>query len=116
VSHKKIFPSEWKTTIICTIYKGKGCIGEPGNYRGISLLSVLRKMFLGILAGRLRNWLVNNEVLSTFQAGFVRGKRILANVFIIKTTVDKYLREKRSQIYWWFVDFKKAFDSIDREA
>jgi hypothetical protein len=53
------------------------------------------KMFSGILAGRVRDWLVNHEVLSTFQAGFVRGKRALDNVFIIKTIVDKYLRKKK---------------------
>jgi hypothetical protein len=55
-------------------------------------------------------------VLSTFQAGFVTGKRTLDKVFIIKTIVDKYLREKRGQIYWCFVDFEKSFDSIDREG
>jgi hypothetical protein len=48
----------------------------------------LGKIFSGILAGRLRDWLVNHEVLSTFQAGFVRGKRTLDNVSIIKTIVD----------------------------
>jgi hypothetical protein len=40
IKNKKIFPSEWKTTIICPIYKGKGCTDEPGHYRGISLLLV----------------------------------------------------------------------------
>jgi hypothetical protein len=79
IRNKKIFPSEWKTIIICPIYKGKGCIDEPGHYRGISLLSVLGKMFSGILAGRVRDWLVNHEVLSNFQAGFIRGKRTLDN-------------------------------------
>jgi hypothetical protein len=73
-------------------------------------------MFSGILAGRLRDWLVNHEVPSTFQAGFVKGKRTLDNVFIIKTIVDKYLRGKSGRIYWCFVDFERAFDSIDREA
>jgi hypothetical protein len=55
-------------------------------------------------------------VLSTFQAGFVRGKRTLDNVFIIKTIMDKCLREKRGRTCWCSVDFEKAFDSIDREA
>jgi hypothetical protein len=41
-----------KTTVICPIYKGKGCTDEPGHYRGISVLSILRKMFSGILTGR----------------------------------------------------------------
>jgi hypothetical protein len=55
----------------------------------------LGKIFSGILAGRLRDWIVNYKVLSIFQAGFVRGKRTLGNVSIMKTIVDKYLREKR---------------------
>jgi hypothetical protein len=47
IKNKKIFPSEWKTTI-CLIYKGKEeSKDEPGYYRGISLLSVLGKMFSG---------------------------------------------------------------------
>jgi hypothetical protein len=97
---KNIFPSEWKTTIICPIYKGRGYIDEPGHNRGISLLSVFGKMFSGILTGKLRDWLMNREVLSTIQAGFVRGKRTLDNVFIIKTIVDKYLRERRDRMFF----------------
>jgi hypothetical protein len=73
----------------------------------------LGKIFSGILAGRQRDWLVNHEVLSVFQAGFVRGERTLDNVSVIKTIVDKYLREKRGRIHWCFVGFEKAFYSID---
>jgi hypothetical protein len=39
------------------------------------------EMFSGIVAGRLRDWLVNHEVVPTFQAGFVGGKRTSDNVF-----------------------------------
>ena len=35
-------------------------------------------------------------------------------MFIIKTSVDKYLRAKRDILYWCFVDFEKAFDSSNR--
>jgi hypothetical protein len=58
----------------------------------------LGKIFSGILAVRLKDWLVNHEVLSTFHAGFVRGKRML-DVLIIKTIVDKYLTEKKEAKY-----------------
>jgi lipid-binding SYLF domain-containing protein len=63
------------------------------------LLSVLGKIFSGILVGRLRDWSLKNEVLLVFQTGFMKGKRSSDNVFIIKTTVDKYLRVKRSRLY-----------------
>jgi hypothetical protein len=51
----KGFPDDWKISIICPIYRGRGKWGEPCNYRGISLLSVLCKIYSGILAGRLRD-------------------------------------------------------------
>jgi hypothetical protein len=64
------------------------------------------------------SWLViiNYKILSKFQAGFIKGKRTTDNVFVIKTTIDKYLRFKRGSLYWCFVDFEKAFDSIHRGA
>jgi hypothetical protein len=81
--NKNEFPSDWKVAIICPIYKGKGSPQEPGNYRGISL-SVLGKIFSKILAGRLKDWLSNHEVLSEFQAGFVKGKRTSDNLFLLE--------------------------------
>jgi hypothetical protein len=36
--------------------------------------------------------------------------------FVIKTMIDKYLRFKRGRLYWCFVDFEKAFESIYRDA
>jgi hypothetical protein len=42
------------------IYKGKGRTDVPGNYGGISLLSVLGKIISGILDGRLRDWKKKN--------------------------------------------------------
>jgi hypothetical protein len=117
VKKGKGFPDDWKITIICPIYNGKDKLGERGNYRGISLLSVLCKIYSSNLARRLRDWLINNnKILSRFQAGFVKDKRIADNIFVIKTTVYRYLRVKRGRIYWCLVDLEKAFDSTDREA
>jgi hypothetical protein len=115
IKNGKQFPFEWKMAIIHPIYKGRGNRGEPGNYRGISLLLVCGKIFSGILARRLRDWLINHKRLSRFQAWFIKGKRSMDNIFIIKT-VDRYLRFKRGRLYWCFVDLEKVFDSIDREA
>jgi hypothetical protein len=40
------------------IYKGKGDRKGLGKYRGISLLPVLGKIYSGLLAYRLRDWLM----------------------------------------------------------
>jgi hypothetical protein len=95
IKNWKEFPLAWKIVIIYPIYKRKGNREKPGNYSGISLLSICGKLFSGILAGRIRDWLISHKTLSRFQAGFIKGKRTTDNVFVIETTVDKYLRFER---------------------
>jgi hypothetical protein len=53
-----VFPKEWKIALIQRIDKGKGDRKELGNYRGISLLPVLGKIYSRLLACRLRDWLM----------------------------------------------------------
>jgi hypothetical protein len=48
------FLSGWKTSILHLIYKGKGDKRDPANYRRISLLSTLSKVYTGVLARRKR--------------------------------------------------------------
>ena len=40
---------DWRSTVIVTLYEGKGKRTECSNYGGISLLSVVRKIYAGIL-------------------------------------------------------------------
>ena len=43
------------------------------NYRGISLLSIVSKVFTGILNKRLYTWAEQEENISKEQAGFRKG-------------------------------------------
>jgi hypothetical protein len=86
--------------------KGKG--NDPGNNRGIALLPVLSKLFSRTVTARLGEWLSNNRVLNRFQAGFIRDKRMINSVFIIRTTVDRYPRCKQGCICWCFVDLENT--------
>jgi hypothetical protein len=54
IRNKRVFKKEWKIALIQPIYKGKGDRKELGNYRGISLLPVLGKIYSRLLAYRLR--------------------------------------------------------------
>jgi hypothetical protein len=82
----------------------KGNRKDPGSDKGISRLSAVGKIFSAVLAGRLNDWLGNRKALLEFQSGFVKEKRTTDNIFIITTTIDKYLRFKRGHIYWRFFD------------
>ena len=50
-----IYPEDWCKAILCPIHK-KGCVTDPKNYRGISLLPVVSKVFTKILSHRLNEW------------------------------------------------------------
>ena len=47
-------PKNWRSTVIVPLYKGKGERTKCKNYRGISLFSVVGKIYAGILVDRVR--------------------------------------------------------------
>jgi hypothetical protein len=105
------FPNEWGKAIIIPIHKG-GDVKNPGNYRGISLLSCVSKVFTKILNNRLVSWAEENNIFFEVQTGFRRGKSTVDNIFVLHSLADKYLCKEKGRFYSVFVDFSKAFDSV----
>ena len=66
-------PQDWTLGNIIPIYKKKGDTNDPGNYRGISLLSCFGKFFTTIINLRLDNFLHLNNILLENQTGFIKG-------------------------------------------
>jgi hypothetical protein len=75
------------------IYKGKGDKQDPANYRGISLLSTLLKVYTGVLARRLNKWIEKRGAISECQMGFRKG-RTVDNIFILRTKIDSIFRRR----------------------
>ena len=107
----KCFPDEWSDALIVPVYK-KGNKSEPNNYRGISLLSSIGKIFTKLLNKRLVKWADDNNKLSDEQAGFRKGKSTIDQIFIFQSIISKYLSKKRGRFYTVYIDFSKAFDSV----
>ena len=108
-----LIPEQWLTSIIQPIYKSKGEKNDVDNYRAISLLSCFGKMFTAVVNNRLSKFLENSGVLGEEQAGFRKGYSTLAHVFTFKCLLDLYTSKKK-RLYCCFVDYRKAFDTIDR--
>ncbi len=106
------YPSEWTQAIICSIYKA-GDKADPENYRGISLLPSLGKLFDTILETRLRSWEKANAVLNQNQAGFRSGYATVDHIFTLNSIIQRYKSEGR-KVYCAFIDFSKAFDTVNR--
>jgi len=93
IFHTGIFPECWSTAIIITLFK-KSDRNECGNYRGISLLCVISKIFMGIICDRLTKWSDMNEHIIEEQAGFRGGYSTIDNIFILNSIIMKYLSKK----------------------
>ena len=107
---EKRIPKDWELGIILPIHK-KGDNRECSNYRGISILSVVLKVYESILGKRLKT--VIESQLEEPQSGFRKGRGIQDHIFTIKQLIEKNLN---SGVFIAFLDLEKAFDSIPREV
>ena len=106
------FPKLWTTGLITPIFK-KGPKSLVGNYRGIMLLSCLRKLLTKILNERLLKYSIQKNILAEEQIGFLRGNRTSDNLIILHSLVQEKLKSGK-KLFACFVDFGKAFDKIPR--
>ncbi|KAJ8024120.1 hypothetical protein HOLleu_36756 [Holothuria leucospilota] len=88
-------PTDWTIGLIQPIYKGKGSPKDVDNYRGITLLSSIGKLFTSILNDRIMNYMQVTGFLGDEQAGFRKGHSTLDHIFVLHTVIDLYLREKK---------------------
>jgi hypothetical protein len=107
-----IFPDDWTESIIVALYK-KGNVNDPGNYRGISISNISSKVYSTIINRRIQTWVSENDITGEFQAGFKPGYSTIDNIFVLMACVQKQFALNR-KLYVAFIDFQKAFDSINR--
>ena len=110
-----LIPSEWNVGFIIPLYKNKGMANDPNNYRGITLLSSIGKLFTSIINTRLTDFINNIGLLGEDQAGFRAGYSTTDHIFTLSCIIDIYLQNKK-RVYCAFVDYKKAFDLVNRSA
>ncbi|CAG9326495.1 unnamed protein product [Blepharisma stoltei] len=102
--------NEAKTILI---YKGKGNPKELNSYRPITLMN----NFMKILDKAELKRIENTVNISERQHGFTKGKSCMTQIFLLKSTLEyrKYYRiGKGRDSYILFVDFSKAYDSVNR--
>ena len=108
-------PRVWYKAIIHPVLKrGKSPL-FPLNYRGISLMSTVCKVFSSILNNRLVLYAETNSIFVEEQNGFRKLRSCLDHLFVLNTV----LRNRKQQgvdTFCCFVDFAKAFDSVNYGA
>lgn len=103
-------PTEWAEGHIVKLPK-KGDLRKCNNYRGITLLSVPSKIFNRVILNRLQEAV--DKRLRDQQAGFRKDRSCTDHIATLRIIIEQSI-EWNTSLYINFIDFEKAFDSLDR--
>ena len=103
-------PSDLINPNITILFK-KGDRSMCGNYRGISLLSVVGKLFADIILQRLQ--LIAEFIYPQSQSGYRNGRSTIDGIFTIRQLMEKTRAQRRSLYILYLNPLKPT--SIDRK-
>ena len=109
--HHQLVPKAWKNALVVLIHK-KGNTSDIKNYRPISLLPIMYKVFSNILLQRMIRTLNFHQPRE--QAGFRAGYSTIDHLQVVNQLQEK-ANEYNMPLCFAFVDYEKAFDSIEFE-
>jgi hypothetical protein len=114
VFDSETWPTRWSSGTIFPLYKQDGRL-EPGNYRPITLLSTIGKVFGSVVEGRLSEWSERTLAMADEQGGFRKNRGTPDLLFILRETI---LMRKAQGLptLATFVDARKAYDTVWREG
>ena len=113
LNSKLEFPKKWSTSIFFFLYK-KGTYNDPANYRSLAIEDPLLKIFTTALYIRLTDHCEAKHLLPEYQFAFRKNRSTISATSILKECVNNALKNRR-RIFACFVDYKKAFDLVNRE-
>ena len=103
-----IYPLEWALARMFMIYK-KGERLQPSNYRGISIINAITKIYDMVLNNRFIKWYKPRSE----QAGAQKGRGCEEQIMVLRLLISIAQKTGRT-LYIAFVDFCKAYDKILR--
>ena len=109
---RAIFPNDWKLAKVTPIFK-EGSKADCGNYRPISVISAVAKLFEKLVYRQLSSFLTLNGILVEQQSGF-RHKHSTELTALLSSTNEWLFNMDRGLLSGvLFLDLKKAFDTVD---
>ncbi len=110
VWREESIPKQWRQGLIVSLYE-KGDAEDPGNYRGITLLNMVGKLFCNILYTRLVSRLKSERALHEGQAGFREKRSCVDNIFTLNEIVQGRMKEEKNA-YTFFLKHLTQFSMM----
>uniref|UniRef100_W8B6W6 Putative RNA-directed DNA polymerase from transposon X-element n=3 Tax=Ceratitis capitata TaxID=7213 RepID=W8B6W6_CERCA len=107
------FPEQWKIgTVLPVAKKNRPC--SPSDFRPISVLPVLSKVFEMLLAKQINEFVSKHNLISPFQSGFRKNHSCSTAVLKISDDIRSNMDENKFTLLC-LLDFSKAFDMVNHE-
>ena len=104
------FPSDWKKANVVPVFK-KGDKQLLKNYRPISLLPIIGKIFERLLYNQMFEFFIRNDLISQNQSGFKPGDSCINQLLAITHEIYKSF-DACLDVRAVFLDISKAFDKV----
>ncbi|KAI5727410.1 hypothetical protein M8J77_001977 [Diaphorina citri] len=106
-----LLPESFTKGITYMIPKNKNT-HDPGNFRPITCLPNIYKLFSSIIKTKIYKHVSENNILAQEQNGIRKKARGSKELLVIDTIVTKHAKEKNRNISVGWIDYKKCYDSI----
>ena len=108
-------PTDWSYSDIKPIPKPDKDSRDPLQNRCITILCCIAKVYSSILNSRIKKYLEDNELLVEEQNGFRSSRSCIDHIFVLVTML-RNRKEVGKETFLAFIDYKKAFDSVERNC
>ena len=105
-----VAPEDWRTAHIIPVFK-KGSRAKAGNYRPISLTSVIGKILERIIKEQITEHLDRHNLIYDTQHGFRKGRSCTTNLLVYLEDITK-LVDDGTPVDAVYLDLAKAFDTV----
>ena len=108
-----LYPDLLKLGRVAPVFKA-GEVTKVNNYRPISILSTINKIFEMLTFKRMMTFIEYHNIISNLQYGFIKGRSTTQAIFRFVSDVMKTFHSKTYTIAL-FLDLTKAFDTVNRD-
>ena len=105
-----IYPQKWYFSRLIVLFK-KGLLSSCNNYRGISIMNNIAKIYDYVLEARLSRWFKPDRE----QAGAQSKRSCTEHILTLRLIMD-YCFRKKKKLFVVYVDYSKAYDRVPRRA